>query len=60
MNGQLIAIQCLMMSFYAQVEGMKAENLERERNGYALAYDDTAFCNIARELDKLAVEARSL
>jgi len=60
MNGQVVAIQCQMMSFYAQIEGMKAENTERERNGYALAYGDAAFCNVARELDNLAIEARSL
>ena len=27
----------------AEIEGMKAMNTERERNGYALAYDEAAF-----------------
>ena len=27
----------------AEIEGMKAMNTERERNGYALAYNEAAF-----------------
>lgn len=32
----------------AEIEGMKALNTERERNGYAIAYDDEAFFNVPK------------
>lgn len=31
----------------ADIEAMKAMNTERERNGYALAYDENAFFAVA-------------
>jgi len=33
----------------ARIEGMKATNLEKKRNGYALAYDGEAFEGIITE-----------
>lgn len=33
----------------AAIEGSKAANVERERNGYALAYDEGAFADIAAD-----------
>jgi len=33
----------------AQIEGMKATNTERERDGKALAYDELAFQDIINE-----------
>ena len=35
----------------SEIEGMKAENIERERNGLALAYDDAAFADVRRRYD---------
>ena len=39
-NSQTAAMQ-------AEVEGMKAMNTERDRNGLALAYGEDAFMNVA-------------
>src|SRR5580704_16136626 len=38
----------------AELEGMKALNIERQRNGYALAYGDDAFQEVANKLTHIA------
>lgn len=44
----------------ARVEGMKAKNLERQEQGYALAYDEDAFFAEAQSLSNLADYLRQL
>ncbi len=50
MNGEAIA--CLQIIAYAliETEAMKVTNLERERDGKALAYDESAFYRVAEDM----------
>lgn len=41
----------------AEMEGMKTLNTERERNGLALAYDESAFLRIKEDIDNAIGEA---
>ena len=59
MNSQLVAILAHVAAAQARIEGMKAENTERQSNGYALAYDADSFFAEAAQLDQLAIEARN-
>ena len=43
----------LISAVNAEIEGMKARNIEREANGFAMAYDDLAFSNKANELREI-------
>lgn len=43
-----------MVAAQARIEGMKAKNIERQADGYALAYDDDAFFAEAANLEILA------
>ena len=43
-----------------EIEGMKAENIERQEQGHALAYDGDAFFEAAQQLDVLAVHINNL
>ena len=49
-----LRIWALIQAELVRVEGMKAENIERDRNGHALAYDDAAFNNVATEIERLS------
>lgn len=40
----------------AEIEGMKAANEDRSRNGYAMAYSDSAFDAVAENLRKQVEE----
>jgi len=60
MNGQLVAILALIAAANARIEGMKATNIERQANGYALAYDEQAFVDEAIALAELARDASRL
>ena len=44
----------LVLALQAEIEGMKAENLEREQLNISLAYSESAFINKAEELRNLA------
>jgi len=44
----------LIFAIQAEIEGMKAANIEREAQGYALAYGEKAFADTAEELRVLA------
>jgi len=44
----------LIFAVQAEIEGMKAANVEREAQGYALAYGEKAFAEAAEELKVLA------
>ena len=43
-----------MVAAQARIEGMKAKNIGRQADGYALAYDDNAFFAEATNLEMLA------
>ena len=44
----------LVLSIQAEIEGMKIANEERLSNNYAPKYPESAFNEVARELEKLA------
>ena len=44
------------MAVMVEVEGMKAENVQRIDNGNSIAYDDSAFCEKSEELRAIANE----
>ncbi len=46
----------LVVAAQARIEGMKATNIERLANDYALAYDETAFNVEANFLEQLAIQ----
>jgi len=49
-NEQKVAyINAQVASMLAEMEGMKAANTERERDGFALAYDEKAFSSLPAE-----------
>lgn len=39
-----------VLAIQAEIEGMKVENLTREQNGLAVAYDNTQFAYMAEQL----------
>lgn len=49
-------IECLIRAFAvnAEIEGMKAENIERERHDHALAFTAEGFDKKRQELEALA------
>lgn len=42
-----------LFALYAEVEGMKAENMQREVGGHSMAYDDSNFFAIADKMRAL-------
>jgi hypothetical protein len=60
MNALLISIQCRLGALQAYMEGMKAENDARNREGLALAYDEKAFTNIGYQMEHLANDAMEI
>lgn len=48
-----LEVRILLEALISEREGMVAENKIRESQGYAMAYDDTAFCRNAEEMRKL-------
>lgn len=59
MNDVGVYYLALILAKSAELEGMKAENLTRDRNGAALAYDDAAFAQVSRDLEELAAGVRA-
>jgi hypothetical protein len=59
MNPTLVAIMANIVAAQARIEGMKAENVKREADGYAPAYDVNAFFVEANLLDQLSIVARN-
>lgn len=52
----------ILAAIYAQVavmEGMKAENMQRQQLGHSMAYTDSDFFAVNQELESLAELARS-
>lgn len=58
-DGTAARIYAVAVKAQATIEGMKALNTERERNGYALAYSEQAFLDVAMEVGR-AIEAADL
>ena len=54
MNEYDVKRLALVLAVQAEIEEMKATNTERENNGYALAYDEKAFADAAKDLRELA------
>jgi len=50
MNGYDVKRLALILAVQAQIEGMKAENVERESLGHSVAYGDADFCCKSDEL----------
>ena len=57
MTGEQLSIYGAMLSNLAQLEGMRAHNMQRAACGDAMAYDESSFFAIAAEFDRLAVSA---
>ena len=53
-QGHNFAINAKVIACQIHCEAMKAENLIRERAGYALAYGEQAFADLANEVERLA------
>ena len=45
----------LIVAAQARIEGMKAKNIERQEQGYALAYNEDAFYHEATGLEQIAI-----
>ncbi len=54
MNEYDIKRLALVFALQAEVEGMKAENMQRNATGSSMAYDDSNFIRLAEELNILA------
>ena len=48
----------LISSINAEIEAMKAANIERQSKGYALAYNEEAFHEASNQLREIAFEIR--
>ncbi len=44
----------LVLAVQAEIEGMKAANMDREQQGHSMAYDEYAFKDKAEQLRSLA------
>ena len=60
MQAQMYALVADMAAITTEVDGMKAANTEREAQGFALAYDEAAFAQAAKDLAALAEQLRAL
>lgn len=59
-QGMLLQCQCDLEALKAEIEGMKAKNIERVSNGHSLAYGEEAFSNIASQMASIGHNAREL
>ena len=44
----------LILAVQAEIEGMKAENMQREDRGESMGYTDSDFCEKSEELKQIA------
>ena len=56
MNEYDVKRLALVLAVQAEIEGMKAANIERENANHALTYDEKAFVEAAEELRMLAAK----
>ena len=54
MNSYDVKRLILAFALNAEMEGMKAENMQRQVLGESMAYNDSDFINISRQLEELA------
>lgn len=45
----IVAQAAELLAIYAEIEGMKAENLQRQHRGEAIAWDNNQFCEMAAQ-----------
>lgn len=50
METRNVQVLGMLLALYAELEGMKASNKERELNGQSLAYNEHHFCEKAQEI----------
>lgn len=55
MTNEQIRALALIAAAQARIAGMQAKNLERDRDGCSLAYDEQAFFEEANTLEQLAI-----
>lgn len=53
-----LEVRILLEALISEREGMVAENKIRESRGYAMAYDDAAFCGNAEGMRKLVSQVK--
>ena len=56
MNDSAVKRLALVLAIQAEIEAMKAANIERESGGLALAYDEGYFMSAAEDLRNLAAK----
>jgi hypothetical protein len=56
MNEYDVKRLALVLAVQAEIEGMRVANIERESQGYSLAYDEKVFVDAAEELRVLAAK----
>jgi hypothetical protein len=54
MNDYTVKRLALILAIQAEIEGMKAENMQREQQGYSMAWTESDFFEKAEELRQLA------
>lgn len=57
---QVQALVAKISAINAEVEGMKAANMERISDGLALAYPESSFVEAASELEKVGAALQAL
>lgn len=48
MNSRFLKMQAELLAIYAEIEGMKAENMQRQHRGESMAWDNNQFCVMAQ------------
>ena len=52
-QARVALVQARTVMLLVELEEMKAANYERDRQGYAQAYDDSAFADLAKRYEDL-------
>ena len=60
MNAELHALIAEMSGVVANIEGMKADNIQREINGASLAWAGDCFVDAQFQLEALALKMRAI
>ncbi len=56
MNGFQAGKFAFVLAEHARMQGMVAENMQRQALGQSMAYTADAFCEVATRIDTLAIE----
>ena len=60
MNAKILKLQADMYAVIAEIEGMKADNLQREHLGEGVAWDGVCFRECADDLRMIAANATAI